>query len=289
MFESINSIELVLYNIFHETISAGAAVTLALVLNGYDIKRNWRKLLLFILITGIGSAKFYLYFPQTPRIIALILMYHLGIKYYFRFSPGKRTVTFFTLFFIFILGKLTFSYLLTLGLGITMYQYYQNPWAILFFPFSYNVPITFLAYLGHKHKWHIFEESETINIPLHYVLPLALQVTLLTIIMTEQLFSYNGQPLGWIQIINFFILIFSLLLTYIFTWRIIKIASWEAEVSALEKLTEELRSKIDVIRTQRHDFINHLQIIAALLKQRHNQELSTYLQEIEKDLSENLK
>lgn len=282
--QSFNFISHLLGGLYVETMNAGAAVALALILNGYDIKGQWRRFLLFILIAGPASAIIY-YFPQTFRIVSLVLMYYLGFRFYFRFSSGKTILAFFALCFIFVAGYLTFSYILALGFGITCYQYYENPLIILFFHLSYNIPIAFLAYLAHKRKWRLLEDSETIKISLRYVLPLAIQITLLTIIMTEQLFSYKGQPMGWVQTVNFVVLIFSLLMTFIITWRIIKVAAHEASTSAQEKLATELRQEIDVIKAQRHDFINHVQIIIALLQQRQKQELSTYLSGIEGSLS----
>ncbi|AEG16308.1 hypothetical protein Desku_2796 [Desulfofundulus kuznetsovii DSM 6115] len=282
--ENLSSmIPYLLRGLYHETTSAAAALALALILNGYNLKDHWRKFLLITLVAGPASTLFF-YFPQSLRIISLVIMYYLVLRFYFRLSPGRTVIAFFSLYFIFITGKLMFSVILTLGFGVTMDLYYEHPLINWLFPLSYNVPIIFLAYLACKRRWHLFSKSEEIKIPPGYALPFVIQTTLLTIIMVELLFSFTGQsPMLEETIISLFLLV-STLMSFVFIWQTLKTAAHEAALTAQEKLAEEMRREIGVLRGQRHDFINHVQIITALLSEGRKEELARYVKALKEGL-----
>ncbi|MCL6561104.1 MAG: Spo0B domain-containing protein [Firmicutes bacterium] len=271
-----------LRGLYHETTSAAAALALALILNGYNLKKRWRKFLLITLVAGPASTLFF-YFPQPLRIISLVIMYYLVLRFYFRFSPGRTVIAFFSLYFIFITGKLLFSVILTLGFGVTMDLYYEHPLINWLFPLSYNIPIIFLAYLACKRRWHLFSKSEEIKIPPGYALPFVIQTTLLTITVVELLFSFTGQsPMVEETIISLFLIV-STLMSFVFIWQTLKTSAHEAVLTAQEKLAEEMRREIDVLRGQRHDFINHVQIITALLSEGRREELARYVKALRED------
>ncbi len=63
----------------------------------------------------------------------------------------------------------------------------------------------------------------------------------------------------------------------------LKTSAHEAALTAQEKLAGEMRREIDVLRGQRHDFINHVQIITALLSEGRKEELARYVKALRED------
>ncbi|AEG16307.1 hypothetical protein Desku_2795 [Desulfofundulus kuznetsovii DSM 6115] len=276
-------IHLILH-LYHGLIVVGVALALSLILNGYDIKENWQKFVIATLVLGIAFELFY-YFPQLLRIILLVITFLAFLKFYFGFSIARTFFISFTLYFIFLMGEVTFSIVLVFVLRIPMNVYYASPLIRLVFPF-YNIPFVILAYFGHRRHWTIFRVSEQVKMPFQMVLPLLIQVTLLSFTLSELIVFAQPRPSTLVQeAVTVFTLLVSTLLSFFYIWRILRFAEREAVASAQEKLAEEMRREIDILRGQRHDFINHVQIIAALLSEGRKEELARYVKALKEGLT----
>ncbi|MDF9408093.1 Spo0B domain-containing protein [Pelotomaculum isophthalicicum JI] len=89
-----------------------------------------------------------------------------------------------------------------------------------------------------------------------------------------------------IEIINTLdiLLTLSILISFYILWRILRVAGREAAITAQEQMALEMQDRIYAIRSQRHDFINHIQILSALLEEKNIQEAEIYINNIKRDL-----
>ncbi|MFZ5651672.1 MAG: Spo0B domain-containing protein [Bacillota bacterium] len=61
-------------------------------------------------------------------------------------------------------------------------------------------------------------------------------------------------------------------------------AGREAFIEAQEQLVREMQGSISTIRSQRHDFINHVQVLHALLQENRVGEMKQYLGGIKREI-----
>ncbi len=249
---------------------------MSLILNGYNITEDWQKFVIATFILGIAFELFY-YFPQLLRIVLLVITFLAFLKFYFGFSIVRTFFISFTLYFVFLMGEVTFSLVLVFVFGVPMNVYYASPLIRLVFPL-YNIPFVILAYIGHRRRWTIFRVSEQVKMPFQMILPLLIQVTLLTYALSELIVFAQPNPATLVQeTVIVLTLLVSTLLSFYHIWRVLRFAEREAVVAAQEKLAGEMRREIDILRGQRHDFINHVQIITALLSEGRKEELAKYV------------
>lgn len=262
-------------HLYHGLIVVGTALGLSLTLNGYDIKKNWPKFFIASFILAIAFELFY-YFPQLMRIVLLVSIFLSFLRFYFGFSMAKTFFIAFTLYFIFLIGEVTFSLVLVFLFGIPMKEYYASPLLRLVFP-AYNIPFIMLAYVGYRRGWTIFRLSDQLRMPFQMTLPFLIQVTLLTFALSELIVFTEPHSSTLAETVKVALLV-STLLSFFHIWQTLRFAEREAATAAQEKLAEEMRREIDALRGQRHDFINHVQMIMALLSEGRKEELSRYVE-----------
>ncbi|MEW6448007.1 MAG: Spo0B domain-containing protein [Bacillota bacterium] len=61
-------------------------------------------------------------------------------------------------------------------------------------------------------------------------------------------------------------------------------AEQEVAVAAREQMAAEMRVQTDAVRAQRHDFVNHVQVMVALLNDGRKEELARYTAGIRREL-----
>lgn len=263
---------------YHEITSAGVSMVLALAVNGYDIKANWPRILAVSLGAGAASALFF-YFPQSLRVVALFLLYLAAYRACFGFAAKKIFILVLVTHFTIIVGNLSVSLIQVIGFGITMDDFMVKPLIHFLYPLPYNVPLFVLACAAYKYRWRLFNERLQMEIPYRSILPLFIQSLLTSIILCE-LIMQTGPATRIRDGVIATTLVVATLLTYFFIWRILRIADHEAAIKAQEQLAAEMNRQSDRIRAQRHDFINHIQVMAALLQVDQKEELARYIDAI---------
>lgn len=269
---------------YHFTMDTVCGLALTLTLNGYDIKKNWRRILLVSIALGaIDVPTFGLSHPL--RTVSWLVASFIAIKTGFRFSTGRTVQVLFTCMLVVTVPWVA-CFILHYGLNVTFDDYLASLSLRLLFPLSYNFPVAMLAYLSYRRQWRIFRESDEIKIPLRVAFGPAVQVVLLGIILNEFLFcSEQFGPGGWVtEVILLPFLSIPWFLSLLFLWQILRVAEQEAEITAREKSAAEMRRQTDAIRADRHDFINHVQVMIALLKDGRKKELEQYAAGIKKNL-----
>ncbi|MEW6182906.1 MAG: Spo0B domain-containing protein [Bacillota bacterium] len=113
-----------------------------------------------------------------------------------------------------------------------------------------------------------------------------IQVILLGAVINEFFFSSSFDEANRAtETVTFIVLIAALLFPPFIIWRILQLSEREAAVIAQEAPAAEMRKQIDTVRKQRHDFINHIQIMQALLAENRLTELSPLVDAIDKEAS----
>lgn len=269
---------LFLYNFIIENV---VFLALALTLNGYDIKQNWRRILLLGTIFGIAGLVFF-HLPQALRVILLWAFFFCTIKLCCGFTTQKSALVTFSVFTIALIAESSAGFVLVHVVGVTPADYLASFTIRAVCPLTYVIPLAILTYVSYRRRWRIFKETARFNIPVKPLLPLLMQIILISIAYNEFFFTAHFDPsIRKLIALIIALLIISLFLSLYLTWRILRFAEREAAIAAQEKLAEEMRREIDALRSQRHDLINHVQIMMALLCEGRKEELAEYVKAIE--------
>lgn len=88
----------------------------------------------------------------------------------------------------------------------------------------------------------------------------------------------------YIIIILFIVTMLSVLLTIVLTWKIFYITKQESLMEIQNLNIKNLQDMLQIIKAQRHDFINHLQVIYGLLKLGEFKQIEDYINSIQHDI-----
>ncbi len=274
---------------YHFTIDNTVGQALVLTLCGYDIRKNWRRVLLAGVILGAVNIPLFS-LPQALRTVIWMMVTYAVVKSVFRLSTTR---TFLVLFTCLATVPIAWSacFILRYGFDVSLAQFLVSLPLRLLFPLSYDVPIALLAYVCYHKRWRLFgEEADCLSIPLKIALPPAVQVVLLGITLNEFLFSPTPHDLPpWtVEFLTLFLMSVPWLLSIFFLWRMLSVANREASTAAQEKLTAAMLREADAVRSQRHDFNNHLQIIVGLAREGRRKELALYLEAFKQDVQKTI-
>jgi len=92
----------------------------------------------------------------------------------------------------------------------------------------------------------------------------------------------SGHRVGFLSLI----LIISLGLSYFLIRKLFLVTQQEAIISTQETYLENINSLLTAIRAQRHDFLNHVQVIYALAYEGNLQEITNYLKQLTGEIKE---
>ena len=209
----------------------------------------------------------------------------MAVKVGLRFSTGRTIIVLFTCLAACI-PKWFAYHILHYGFNIPIEDYFASIPLRLWFHFTYNIPIAILAFVCCRRQWRLFKESAEVKIPFGIAVGPAVQVVLLGIVLNEFLYSTVKFGLsGWVAgLVILPVLGLPWLLSMFFLWRILRVAEQEAAIAAQEKSAGEMLRETDAIRAQRHDFNNHLQIIAGLVRDGQKRELARYLEALKQNI-----
>ncbi|MCL6557772.1 MAG: Spo0B domain-containing protein [Firmicutes bacterium] len=262
----------------------GVAVCFALILAGYKIKENRFKILTFTFLMAIAGIALH-YFPHSLRNLILLALSFVTVKFYFQLPTGKAVLV----FFIFIL--LNFSQALAALVwrycfGISTAKFMASPIIRILYPLSYNLPLAAFAYASHRRRWRVLTGISRAQISLlKAALPPAAQLVLLGITINELFLGPESNPQNSTRAVVLSLLTAAIILSSFFIWRTLCTAEKEAAAAAQETLAEEMRKQIDAVRAQRHDFINHIQIMLALLKEGRINALTSFVDSLEQEVN----
>lgn len=257
-----------------------------------DLKKHWLQILLFGILSGLITTETDQIKMQPIRQLVNLASELLLIKYIFKikwWSAIKRLV-------IFSIWGITIQTLLLLpvivyGFKLKFTEVFNNP-SLLFkvilplelcsIPLAFGLrslrnPVNTLLAKIKSHK----NSSLVTSVTLAILLQVALLVSLLGDYIDNLTFSENMLRVILIISINFIIVLLSLFIL------VITLRKTEEKIVADSSniMSENLMSLINSVRSQRHDFVNHVQIINSLFHTQDQEGLSAYLNQLTGDIT----
>jgi hypothetical protein len=158
--------------LYTEIISFGIALVLALILNNYDIKTNWLKLSIIVLITGLLNT-FFTFYPPTPRILLIPIIDFLIIKFCFGFNIRKSLLVYLTFCFMVFISYLAFCVWFVSAFGGDLLAFGPFPNNLLVWitsPLTFSIPMAVVAVLARKRHWLVFSDDSYAVIPKNLII-----------------------------------------------------------------------------------------------------------------------
>ncbi|KLU65147.1 sensor histidine kinase DpiB [Desulfosporosinus acididurans] len=258
-----------------------------------DVKPLIPKIFSFAIIYGFYDTLTFQFWDMLDlnhlRILTNILVSFILLKLILktRFWSTMKFLIFY--WFFGCLSQIIILYALMAVLKLTTNNIINNPLLLikvaLFESFSIIIPLSL-----HKFRIPIVTFLKKINIFMNYqrissvTIAILLQLFLLSALIFDYTnnLTYDVNPLRFLIIIliNIFIILVSLFILFR------TISKTEEKVIAVSSdiMTDNLASLLNSVRSQRHDFINHVQIINSLFSAHDLDGLDAYLRQLTNDI-----
>lgn len=268
--------------LYEFTLEMAVTLALALTLNGYDIKKNRRRIMVLAVVLGaVGAAFFHL--PQWLRPILAIITSFTAIRLCFGFTTGRAVLVFFTFFLSAISVESPVNIIILGFLGFSLSEYLASPLIRLLHSLPF-IPLAVFTYVAYRRGWRIFKKPIRLKSSAAVFLLPGIQILLILITLNELFEPHSDRTFQTMGVLIQSALFVSAAFSLFFVWRIFCIAEREAAVAAREQTAAEMRARTDAVRAQRHDFVNHVQVLLALLKEGRKEELARYAAGIKRHL-----
>ncbi|MDP5272558.1 sensor histidine kinase [Chengkuizengella axinellae] len=262
----------------------------AFIFWGFSVKTYWKKILLFVVLESfyidffIFDLPTYFYFLNSI-LSYFIFFYFIFYRFKFIYKLAISLFSFITLIFLEIVVVISTIAILS----TTREELLKTPLHIVYI--SLPIMIITLAMIYLLKSRNLSPGKELI---------LSIQknkrITLLLCILIIQFISicfiitlgYTGLFHQLSQIM-FLLLIFSVVISLIvilFTLNTLKLAKNEGVQITQQFYIEDVNKMFTSIRGQRHDFLNHVQVISGLVKLKKYEELSKYTNDLTGEISE---
>lgn len=271
-------------------------VSLGLVLIG--IKLEWKKIIIISLITSVASYLIRLIpippgtniLIQLPVMVLLIaVVYNLSVKY-------ASLASFIGLIVVFI-SELILNEVIAEITGISVSKALTDPVLRVVFPIPEFIFLAIMVQILRKKEITLFNTKELLRISRlninkdRSLLPtlsiLGLGIVLTVVGMYNQTYLYGVidylGPTRVVISVNVVIIV-STLASVIIIRTFYLAAKHEDFLKVQELHIGQLKELIKVIRVQRHDFVNHLQSVYALLKIGQVQKAQNYIEDLYNDV-----
>jgi len=266
-------------------VETSCSLLVLLIILGYQVKDIWKRIIIYGLIVAGLSNFTYLIDISAVRHPLNWLICIIAIKTLFQ-QNWWQSIKYFVLTFVFAISIDLITVVLIqsfFGVAPLLSAYTLRTWAIcalIIVPLC--LIIVLLVYYLRKlfQPWaytlvRIRPESQDYRL----FIALALQVALIFLCIDESTESLKMTALlfgAWLIVLGISIYI---MYTFISTRERRIITSTEATISS------NVDSLINSIRSQRHDFSNHLQVITALHHKQQQEELTAYLDKLNSDVA----
>ncbi len=268
----------VLVRFFSVLLSTAVLLPFTLILVGYDIWENRRiTFLLVILESVLWTFTFYL--PQALRAVLNELILFAGFKW----GLGFRTARSFAALIVFhivvtlpadLIAWIVFLY----AFHISPAEFYTSHTLQLLYPWTFVPVYILLIYIGYRRNWCIFREVSHFKLKASFLAIPFVQLLLLYIVIAEDMGNPHFRMDATSPVAIAYILVALAVAVSLYSlWRTFQYAGREAFVQAQEKAALEMEDHVNAIRAQRHDFINHIQILLALLQENRIPEMREYV------------
>lgn len=262
-------------------LSTAVLLPFTLMLVGYDIWEN-RKITFLLVILESVLWTFTFYLPQALRAVLNELILFAGFKW----GLGFRTARSFAALIVFhivvtlpadLIAWIVFLY----AFHISPAEFYTSHTLQLLYPWTFVPVYVLLIYIGYRRGWCIFREVSHFKLKAGLLAIPFVQLLLLYIVIAEDM----GNPHFRMDAANpvalaYILVALAVAVSLYSLWRTFQYAGREAFVQAQENAALEMEDRVNAIRAQRHDFINHIQILLALLQENRISEMRDYVKSI---------
>lgn len=258
---------------------------LTLTLMGYNFWQNKKTTIsLCLIITILLTFTFYL--PQTLRLVVNLLGWFGGFKWYLHFSTSRSFVATFIFLVtgIFVVDVLVWIIFLH-GFHVSPAEAYSSHALQLIYPWVLAPLYVLLIYISYRRGWQIPYEFRHFGLKAGLVALPSIQSVLLMVIIIEDVGNPSfrmeaGNP----EALVYVLVALALAISFYSLWEILRYAGREALVQAQEEAARDMQERVNAVRAQRHDFINHIQILTALLHEKRLQEMRQYVDNVMREI-----
>lgn len=280
---------LVLVQSFPETV---ILIYLGLGLTG--LKADWQRILMVALITALVS-----YIIRSSAVpaglniiiqlpILVILLSILG-----RISFPKATMSCILGLILLSFFEILFNAMITAFTGISVWQVTDNPWLRIIFPLPEFISLTLIAVLIHKYRdrlaaWYM--ERHTKLFPVIWKGEVGLLLLYVVGLIAfgfycETNLNRYQHPSAALMSNTMYFVIFSVItLSLLLVQKLVFMQKQSRLMKAQRLHIDNLQEMMQVIKGQRHDFINHVQVVYGLLNLNELDEARNYISRLYRDV-----
>jgi len=270
------------------------ALIISLGLSLIGVKLDARKIFIISLISSLASYLIRL-MPIPPGINVLIQMPILVflIKFIYKMPLKYSSMAAFIGLIIIFIGELTFNELMVFATGISLLEVLQKPFWRIVFPIPEFLSLAMLVALIKKKGVILFNIKEFVKtkslnfstdrslFPTLSVLSLVILLTVIGMFNQTYIYGIMEQVGPKRLVISVNVVIIICTLAAVILVRTLYLAAKHEEFLKIQELhIGQLKELIKVITTQRHDFVNHLQSVYALLKIGQIQSAQNYIEDL---------
>ncbi|NDI36775.1 GHKL domain-containing protein [Chengkuizengella sediminis] len=255
---------------------------------GVSIKDKWKKILLFATLESIYIGLFIFDLPLYLHLINGIISYFIlfFLVFYSLNTIYKIIIPSFAYITAMFLEGISGS---VIFLFIPREQFINSVMNMLYITVFITTIMILLNYLMNRKKWfpgkdliETIKKNKKITL---LVCILSIQFLMTALIMSIGYFG-SFHNLSKIIYILLFLMIFISLIIMILTFNTIKQSKNEAIRMTQQFYIEDVNRMFTSIRGQRHDFLNHVQVIHGFVKYKKYNQLEEYTKELTEEISE---
>lgn len=266
-------------------------LNLALAIWGLKPQQHIKKLLIFAITLSLITDLDILHVPAEIHIlIGTVLTFVIMYLVYRSFGIKKILIVFFSYLFLVILGEMLCVLLIQLTYGIKPNtEMMINHFPMLFSTFTLLwIFLFFLARMIEKRSFLFFHQLYQYLI--HFKQSRKKEILLLTffqafllfllfVIQSDQTHRFSEQSFNYVL----YILTLVTFCAFFFTLRLLKRTREEAVRQTQDVYVEEISKMFTAIRGQRHDFLNHVQVMYTMMKMNKHEQLQRYMADLVKE------
>lgn len=295
--DKIPIISLILYS-FPESL---IFISLGLALYGHPLKENLKGIVLY----GLCATIITYYIRTLPldfvSIVGLLLAaYSIITVATLRLSPVKSVIVILTGYVILFVAESTIAPVVCNLFGLTFEEVIKSPYLRIAIPWVHLSMLGLAAFILDRKKISLLPALNSLETKtpsskmIFYLIGLILFQAMLGLIMYMAFFLklYANSPyqyfsnLKWLSDTIGYLLIFLPIVSLFMISKLFSMVEKENIIAGQEAFIDNINNLFATIRAQRHDFLNHVQILDSYLKMSKLDEARKYMSDILEETKE---
>jgi len=259
-----------------------------------DSKPPFKKVLLIALVVSLLSYVIRYFMPVIGvNAVVQIFLIIILLSYLCKMPIYVALISTILGFLGVSMAEIIFNPLVGIAIGQSLGQVMVNPVLRILYPlpeFSFLTALILWLYKkqlnvkGIIEPYHFTKKKDSENnMP---IILLCMTVLLVLIAFYCQFYVAGFTSLSgkYLVFILFIVSIISVILTIALIWKIFYINNQTIIVEMQKANISNLQNMLQIIKAQRHDFINHLQVIYGLLKLGENEQIEGYIRSLNREI-----